>query len=67
MPESPNAEAIAKHARALERLRHTAEAIEDLLDELERGEGGGPGWVERLGPRMIRLRDRIAESIATLE
>ena len=67
MAESPAADAIAKHARAIERLRHTQEAVEDLLDELERNEAGGPGWVERLGPRMIRLRDRLAGAVADLE
>lgn len=68
MPESPNATAIAKHARALERLRvlrETLEAAVSLLGESDTYDAGSPG---RLGVQLLeRERDRLEGTIADLE
>tara|TARA_R110002096_G_scaffold269480_1_gene463320 strand:+ start:1760 stop:1966 length:207 start_codon:yes stop_codon:yes gene_type:complete len=68
MPTSPEVEAISKHARALERLRHTRETILDLLEELpEKGKPGGAGQTAALTVKLERLAVKLGEAVEDLE
>ncbi len=66
MATSPEVEAISKHARALERLRHTRETILDLLEELpEKGKPGGAAAA--LTVKLERLAVKLGEAVEDLE
>jgi hypothetical protein len=70
MPTSPEVEAISKHARALERLRHTRETILDLLEELpDKAKPGGAAasMAFALTVKLERLAVKLGEAVEDLE
>lgn len=62
-------DAVAKHARALERLRHTSESLSDIIDEIAESEAPKEA-VARLAVISVKLERLVAKvglSVVDLE
>ena len=66
MPADDTFARVAKHARAIERLRHVVESLEDFVaDDAEAREDGAESAIDPL--KLARLRNRVKQSISELE
>tara|TARA_R110000751_G_scaffold5290_1_gene24346 strand:- start:9249 stop:9452 length:204 start_codon:yes stop_codon:yes gene_type:complete len=63
-------DAVAKHARAIERLRHTSESLSDIIDDIADSENRTKDAMARLSivsSKLERLVSKVGLSVVDLE